>query len=104
VAKVEPPPPPLPPPKWFIDVNVEATRGVEAAAAARAKAVGPTVFGPPLHAIKTELLISVQHQHAERAKIEEAAATYYQQAEARKAALAAEQAAATALLKEQGLL
>jgi hypothetical protein len=96
VAPVEPPPPPPPRPQWMADADAAAARQVETAATTRAIGTGPTVVGPSLEAIKTELFIAGARQAAEAAAGERANAEMYERVAARKAA----QDHATALLKQ----
>jgi hypothetical protein len=105
----EPPPaaeaaaPPLPPDPELIAAGQKAAQQVAAEATARAAAQGPTVVGRSSAEIETELLIAIQRRRASAATADEAAAKYYQAADARKTARANAQAEATVLLKEQGL-
>jgi hypothetical protein len=104
VAPVAPQPlPPVPDPVVAY-VAARAASQVEAATVARVNAKDPTVFGPPLDAIKTGLEISARRQRAEAQAADEAAAAFYQRSEGRKVAREKVQDEATALLKEQGLL
>jgi hypothetical protein len=98
VAHVPPPPPPPPRPEWMNAADVSE------AAAARAKATGPTIIGPSLEQIKLGLFIGGGQRAAEEA----AGAAANAELDARVAAITAArekaQAEATALLREQGHL
>jgi hypothetical protein len=100
---VEQPPPPPPDPA-VADANARARAQIEAAALARVKAVGPTVFGPSQDAIRDEWLIWTHSQRALAVAGAAANAVTEARVASMKAARAAEQARATELLKQQGHL
>jgi hypothetical protein len=97
VVEVAPPPPP-PVDPLAANALAEATRRVDAAAAARAVATEPTIIGPSVEEIKTQLLVFLQCQRAKAAAADADAAVYYA---ARDAAIAEARAEGIELLKTQ---